>query len=409
MTKQPHIALPLLLVSMLCISIFLTLMIKVHKVGLDNYILVTDFTAFYTAGQLIAHHEQDNFYHFPTQHYWQQKYFPRMDRLEKLNPFRNFAFIALLFLPLTYFPIITSYFILLAGNLLLFGFICYQMISLLELKDSQRRLLVIITAITFAPVWLIFVLGQLSLLLVLAFLMSYRNLARNQYLRAGLWLSLLLIKPQYLLLPILFLVLHKKFAVLKGFALGTSILLIISFLLVGVRGMQGNFLLFFNTLQWNDAYMVTPALMHTWRAFIQLLLGQEKGLLVNTLWLGGVLVAVALLITIWKEWSKKAANLALQWACLVVGALLISPYANIQDVSLLLVPGILMMKWAIAYQNQGCLPLKTSVLFLVVMYLSALFAGSLIFIIPINFNVIVMFSFLFVIAYIKLRNSSYLS
>jgi hypothetical protein len=85
--------------------------------------------------------------------------------------------------------------------------------------------------LTFLPVWVTIVQGQISLVLVLAMLMSWRSVQASDDVQGGLWLALL--KPQFVFVPALALAWQRRWRALLGLALGSGVLLLISLLMVG--------------------------------------------------------------------------------------------------------------------------------------------------------------------------------
>jgi hypothetical protein len=160
-------------------------------------------------------------------------------------------------------------------------------------------------------------------------------------------LALLLIKPQYLALPVLVLLLHRRWRALAALtAMGLG-LLVISLALVGWEGLLNYAQLTLGTLSWQDSFSVSPQRMHTWRGFLQLMLQTDDAAAVQTAWLAGAALAALVALASWRtRWNPASPRFDLQWALLAVAIPFVSPYANFHDLSLLVVAGVLVARSA---------------------------------------------------------------
>ena len=86
------------------------------------------------------------------------------------------------------------------------------------------------------PAYLTVLFGQVNLLLLIGFGEFLLALRRGRCLRAGLWLSLLLVKPQSLLLVVPGMIISGRSRVLLGFAAAGAGIGALSFALAGIEG-----------------------------------------------------------------------------------------------------------------------------------------------------------------------------
>src|SRR5206468_4301738 len=99
--------------------------------------------------------------------------------------------------------------------------------------------LITVLLVSFWPVLQTIALAQTSLLLTLALLGGYLCLRSHRFGYAGIVLSLLFIKPQYLLLPFVMLLWQKSKSAVKGLVIAVGALLLLSALLITPLGMIG--------------------------------------------------------------------------------------------------------------------------------------------------------------------------
>lgn len=116
--------------------------------------------------------------------------------------------------------------------LLLAGYL-WRLAGCFALPD--RRRLVIVTMLSL-PAFSNLFFGQVSAFLVLFTGEFAVGMAKNKDLRAGLWLSGLLWKPQILVVLLPGLLIARQFRVLAGLAIGTAVILAASLYLAGVEG-----------------------------------------------------------------------------------------------------------------------------------------------------------------------------
>jgi hypothetical protein len=135
---------------------------------------------------------------------------------------------------LAYIPIRVSFVVWTGLNL--FGYIAYLywFSKSLTTKLSFRTLLLLVL---FFPTYQSLFWGQIGIFLIIPTGEFYRSILLNKPFRAGIWLSLLLIKPQILFLIIPYLLITRQFKTILGFILPSFLILIISWLLAGESGM----------------------------------------------------------------------------------------------------------------------------------------------------------------------------
>lgn len=386
----------LIVFSVILFSFVTGTFLFVRNIGTRLAILGTDFVAYYTGGKMLMLRPHDKLYDFHLQYDLQVTYIPEFPNINFVYPFRNPPFMALVFLPLANLQMAQAYIVWLVFNIFCGVIVSLVFADLLNLQRASDKLIVLVGVFIYPPVWITLILGQVSLLLVLSFLLAYRAVKKGDSLRAGLFLSILLIKPQYLLVPLSLLLLHRKFRVIAGFGMGLLITFALSIYAVGINGLISFFYSLTNTLQWKETYNVTPAAMFTWRGFLQLAFGQTNSGLPLMLFICGWITIGLLCFYIWKIWLSSPDKFTLQWASLPIGALLLSPYANIQDISLLLVTACMYLIWIKNYAPKQ----KTQIILLLVMgYIFSLLADTFVTFTIINGFVLFMIGLLIYIAY----------
>jgi hypothetical protein len=153
-----------------------------------------------------------------------------------------------------------------------------------------------------------------------------------------LWLALLLIKPQFILVPLLLLLFKRRWRALGGMLGGIGALSLLSVVIVGPKGILDYVRLLAAASKWGDENGIHPQAMHSWRSFLHRALQTDAAADVQLLWLVGVGITLLLLARSFRgEWKPQTARFDLQWAMLLFAITLCSPHTNAHDLSLLLV------------------------------------------------------------------------
>ncbi|HEX8465494.1 MAG TPA: glycosyltransferase family 87 protein, partial [Abditibacterium sp.] len=213
--------------------------------------------------------------------------------------------------------------------------------------EGKKRLVALALVLSFAPVLFAVMQGQVSLLVVLGFFQSFRAAKSGRDFSAGLWLCLLLIRPQMAIAPLLIFAWKGKWRLLAGFMLGAAILGAISLFLVGFEGLASYKTLLGEVSNWKGIYGVQPQQMQTWRGFLHALFGSDEASVIRWPWILGVVAALGALIWSWRgPWRPETPRFERQWAILGLVALFCCPYLYSHDLSLLLVCGFLVFRAA---------------------------------------------------------------
>lgn len=350
-------------------GIALVLLILSRSLGVRRYLLSVDFRAFYTGGQMALRGVGADFYDLPTQYRWQSEFAPELSDLSDLYPFFSPPFVAVpLMLPAS-LPYESAYIVWGLWNAALMALICSLLVAMLAEAGQSAQFRALEWGLTFLPVWVTVVQGQVSFILVLALLFGWRALRFGKDWQAGLGLALLLARPQLVLVPALILIWKRRPQALAGLALGAVALMLLSWLLVGWQGLSGYGRLLASALTWGNAYALHPQRMHTWRGFLYLLLGTDDPAQVQIRWLAGVALALMLLFWSWRgPWEARSPRFDLQWSLLVIVTLFTSPHLYSHDLSLLVVPGALVARY-LAIQPPRGLQYRLLVLLLPLGYL----------------------------------------
>lgn len=206
-------------------------------------VFASDLPQFYSAALMTKEGKGQMIYDIETHEEYQNRVFGLETRIAVV-PFRNPSFAVLLYLPFTTFNLVQSYGIFAIFNFVLLFLIAYRSSKIFN--QVKTSFLLPILPLAFYPNTLSIVRGQISILMLVFFLVFY-NLLKSRPFFAGVVYSLLLIKPQFAIVgfPFFFIITRQKRRFILGTALSFLALLLISLFLSGFKALVAypNFLL----------------------------------------------------------------------------------------------------------------------------------------------------------------------
>jgi hypothetical protein len=280
-----------------------------------------DFLAFYAAGRIVSEFGPSKLYDLEIQREIHRRIEPLTDR-RPLWAYLNPPFVALLLSPLALLSYQSAYRLLLAINLTLF----VAAISIATRGYSKEmRLACLLGGLATMPAYYAFYNGQLVCLLLLLFALLFRDLADGRDRRAGIWLGLLLIKPQLLIVPVLLLIWKRRFRTLLVAGAVDLLLGLVSFAMIGGAGTIDYSRIAVMSATGDSSLAFFPQTMHNWRGFF---LRADIGGLAAPASAAASLLTILALLWIWRgEWNPNPGQLI----ALIFATLLISPHCHDHD------------------------------------------------------------------------------
>jgi hypothetical protein len=301
----------------------------------------TDFAVFYTAGMILRQGLGSQLYNRPVQFHIQESFIGHLSFRQGPLPYIHPPFEAPIFVPLTYL----SY----ANALWLWDVLCLAMlvgiVLLLRRYVNVTRGIAfwktIPTLLAFFPVFACLLEGQDSILLLLCCTLSLCAMKRNSDILAGAWLALGSFKFQFTIPILFFFLIWRRNRLLRGFIPVATLLLILSYFLVGAKSLIG--------YPWYAIRVVNEKSLGgvpLW--LLPNLQGLARGWPKPFSGTFGIVLALSASVLLFlfgaskgklpKNWN----NLELQFSLAVCTSVLIAWQTNIHDLSLLVLPIVLL-------------------------------------------------------------------
>ena len=318
-----------------------------------------DFVAFYAAGSLVRDGLANSIYQPEVVAQAEEALLGRPAGRYGGLAFMNPPFVAGLFQPLTELSYGKAQAVWFAVSIL----VVVASIALLwpDLQKLRRpwAFVFALAALASFPVFNSLLYGQLSSLVLLSWVLSYRLYRRGHEAQSGLALAAALIKPQLAVVPVLYLLATGRWRTLGGFAGGAAALAGLSVALAGPQVVfitYPTFLL--DSLAWREEFGVNRIDMFGWNSFfIRVLPSTDAALrLLLTIALSAATLLAAIVV-----WRRRR-SLEELWAptlALAAATILVSPHVHTHDLQILMLPAALL-----AVQRRDALSIAASGLLL---------------------------------------------
>ena len=312
-----------------------------------------DFTIFYTAAHIVRSGQRHGLYDLALQAKVQQSILlPYGGFMQNgLLPYNYPPFGALLFLPVSFLPLGCAFHTWNALNMGLTVALIALLVRSIRKSYSLRTFVTISLAVlSFYPVARVFGYGQSSLWVAFWVALSYFWLKGGKDLLSGMGLAAGLLKPQLVLTLLLVLLYRRRWRFVLGFAATASVLLGLSAILVGEKGLSSYLALLQSAISPDGFGAIAPVLMPNIRGTAARLTQALVPYFNAPLTSAGAAALTALLslpvlaivLWIWKgQWNTDSDRFQLQYAITIICSLLLSPHLGDHDLSLLVIVGFL--------------------------------------------------------------------
>ena len=309
-----------------------------------------DFVQFYVAGKILNQYEPARLYDLALEVPLQQQAAPGLPK-DQMLVFASAPYAALIYRPFAWLTYPWAYVAWLIFSAALYATAVALLIRSFELSEQQRKtgfLLAIGSMPFLMESW---IGGQISVLGFFAIALFVFFRSRNRRFLAGLGLALALFKPTLVAIPVLMLILGRRWRMLGGVIAGAVALGLASVAAVEISGCGAwlDTLKFYGHLAAGGTVALRRNKYVDLGSFFHLLLGNASTL-AEVLSVVVGLAGLAILAAAWwrsSEWSRPARDLL--WAATFSAALVCNVYTPIYDTILIapagaLAAGVMLMK-----------------------------------------------------------------
>jgi PAP2 superfamily/Glycosyltransferase family 87 len=306
-----------------------------------------DYVTFYAAGRLVREMNAAGLYDIATIADAEVRSMGRGVGGTGVLAFFNPPFVAAAFAPVSALPIETAAVLIGAvctGLALLSALILQR---LLGLQDRLHRLLFWLWFLSLHAITWSVLHGQLSLLLLLGWLLFIVFQTKQRETLSGMALALLLVKPQMAVLPVALLLWKQRWQALGTFAAIAWVLAMVSIAVSGpsIVTEYPRFLL--HSTEWSGKWGVSPLGMFGWNGFLAHFVDNgSTAHKILTLAFDGATLAVAVACFRGK-WEPQKPRFLLQCGGLLGVSLLVNPHLYMQDLTLMALIPILGVAYAL--------------------------------------------------------------
>jgi len=309
----------------------------------DAGVKQTDFIAYYGAAHLLAHGHGGQIYDFHAIGRFESALVHPLKVRDDVLPYVYPPYFAIVLAPLGALPYAAAYALWLLLNCLVLGCSIAGLQRYTGLRGRGAALLWL-AGLSFLPIFVGLVQGQTSILLLGLFAAAVLALRESWDELAGVAVAFALIKPPYALPFLVVLLAQRRWRALLTFTAAALCLASLSALVLGPDSLLAYARTMLRATSFHGQFGYTPQLNHSFAGLTQLLLPAPVAGGATLLLDAGSLLALG-----WCALRVQSRDLPLGLAGVV--ALLVSPHVLIHDLTLLLIPVVVSLRYRLDGQQ----------------------------------------------------------
>jgi hypothetical protein len=327
----------------------------------------SDFTIYYSAGTIVRQGLGRQLYDNLIQFRVQQEFAPEVAiRLDAL-PYNHPPFEAVFFAPFTYLSYPSAFALWMLANLAMLISLPFMLRQKLHHLRRYPVAFWLLASLSFFPIFFALLQGQDAILLLFFYTLAFICLQENRDVFAGGWLALGLFKFHLVLPFIILLLVQGRKKVLYGFFPIAAVLALISAVIVGTEGMlhYPHYVLRLEETMAKGAIM--PSDMPNLRGVLYLLLHGHS-------YVGAVALVLSVVVFFFAAWWCRAGTnrVDLKFSLNVVATLLVSYHCLGYDLSILMLPILLLANELLGEGTVRGLPNLLTIAAIAVLFFSPL-------------------------------------
>jgi hypothetical protein len=295
---------------------------------------ILDYVSFHAAASLIRAGDGDKIYDLTAIGEVETQTVGREIGGETVLPYLNPPFVALALAPFAGLELTSFVIVLFVLNAALFVITAAILQNMLALRGVRQCVFYWLFCVSVFPVFALFLQQQLTLWICLAWLGLVSFEAQGKQGLAGASLALGLVKPQMILLPLLFLVYQRRWKTLASFSAVAAPLVLISLAVTGPQGLIDYPRFLLDSTAW-ETNGVNARQMFGWNGIVADLTGDLSPARIVLLALAAPTLALALVAWSWRaRWHVQQDRLPALMGLMLVASLLVNPHLYLYDMTL---------------------------------------------------------------------------
>ncbi len=310
-----------------------------------------DFSSFYAAVKMIQEGQGPQLYNIAAQGHYQSSLFPEVTTRSGTLLFLHPPFEALPYIPLAYLSYPVAYVVCLMINVLLLLVTVAVLSPYMANLKALWKPFPVLLFLGFFPVFIDLLQGQDSIWLLLAFALAFDSLKKGNETRGGIFLGFALFKFQYALPLLVPFVLWRRWKVVGGFAITGIVLLLLSLPVTGIQGLLSytSFLFGLTRVLASQHIQSVVGILSNTMPNIHGIVEMVIPKLFHSVLQKIIVVLLSGLAVLWAtvRWplnrSLSETHFDLGYSLALVMAILVSYHLLLHDLSLLLIPFLLVL------------------------------------------------------------------
>jgi hypothetical protein len=328
-----------------------------------------DFTAFYTGGSIVAQGKGSELFNKELQTRLQQEILGGRSFQDGVLYYNYPPHAVFAFEPLSKLPLTSAYYVWTLIQLVLLGWLLHILLRVTHGLERKERWLITSASLAMPFLMLNFMLGAFSLFVLNCLFESFLALKNSKEISAGVWLGLVLVKPQAMVYPAVLFLGARRWRALGGMIFFVILAGGISSSILGWQIWIDFAKIVQSTSSLFDSFGVNPREMYNLKGMLTVFLGNERGGLINAVSQGMFLAVGSLILILWAVPRQPSEGfLELRYAITILAGLFFSPHLNPQDGLILTLPALLfylyLRKHNLPYKLFAVIALLSPVIFL---------------------------------------------
>jgi hypothetical protein len=301
-----------------------------------------DFTMFYTGGAIVREGHYQQLYNLEVQRAYQLQILDGRSMQDGVLMFNYPPYIALAFSPLALLPLSAAYWVWMVFQFGLVVWLVSLLNSLSNMWNIKGKILLLTCVLALHFLLLNFLLGALSLLLLICLIYFYYYLKIEKDYHGGVFYAFNGVKPQNALALVFLLLAARRWKAIAGALTVILPVVLITIVVGGWRVWLDYINLLLVAGSSFDQFGINPEAMYNLKGFLTAALGPKFGHLINRISWAGFIFFMGLVLLLWKsKWDPHHPAFELRFGFTVLAGLLFSPHLNPQDGLILVFPALL--------------------------------------------------------------------